>query len=34
MSEVAKWEILKHVAIDRFPMDLKKQQEFMRRRIR
>ncbi len=31
LSEVAKWEIRKHMAIELFPMSLKKQQEYMRR---
>jgi len=32
LSEVAKWEIRKSMAIELYPMELKKQQEYMRRR--
>jgi len=30
MSDVADWEIRKHMAIELYPMSLKKQQEYMR----
>jgi len=32
MSKVAEWEIRKHMAIELYPMSLKKQQEYMRRK--
>jgi len=32
MSKVAEWEIRKHMAIELYPMNLKKQQEYMRRK--
>lgn len=33
-SDVAKWEIRKHMAIELYPMSLKKQQEYMRGRAK
>lgn len=32
LSRVARWEIAKHMAIELYPMDLKKQQRFTRNR--
>jgi hypothetical protein len=34
LSRVAEWEIMKHMAIELYPMDLKAQQEFVKNRMR
>lgn len=34
MGDAAAWEIAKHMAIELFPMDLKKQQEYVKWRLR